>query len=266
MGLRVCCAPLPALRFVAFRASLLPTMSTRRLVSSATARPFSRRYTLRRVPLVSSRTASLRPLPSCRCRCHAPRCLHPEALSHRGETGPATRRDDALVCRSRLPRRLLTHRGEPRHVRRAPPGTPDQLRCDPVAGSAASLVTFREQPASRPCSTDESVVAPWPLPVTCARSSHGLVSSSRSCRALSEDCALRCRPGHPGTRCCRRSESAGSTCHAPASRGLGRSRTSLWWFQRDTPRGVAPATGVCPELESHPLSARPLPEPAHRGA
>jgi hypothetical protein len=62
-SLRVCCAPLPALRFAAF-----PGVDPRRTRRAPTVGLVSRdgSRTLRRVPLVSSRSASLRPLPSYR--------------------------------------------------------------------------------------------------------------------------------------------------------------------------------------------------------
>jgi len=61
--LRVCCTPLPALRFAAF-----PAVDPRRTRRAPSVGLVSRDAvrTLRRVPLVSSRTASLRPLPSYR--------------------------------------------------------------------------------------------------------------------------------------------------------------------------------------------------------
>ena len=71
-GLRVCCTPLPALGFIAF-----PTPGSRcfrRSLGRLDAFPAMRARTLRRVLLASSRTASLRPLPSCRCHSpHSPR-------------------------------------------------------------------------------------------------------------------------------------------------------------------------------------------------
>jgi hypothetical protein len=65
-GLRVCCTPLPALGFIAF-----PVTCPRRFRRSRGREntiPAMWAHTLRRVPLADSRTASLRPLPSCRCR------------------------------------------------------------------------------------------------------------------------------------------------------------------------------------------------------
>jgi len=61
--LRVCCTPLPALRFAAF-----PAVDPRRTRRAPTVGLVSRDAvrTLRRVPLVNSRTASLRPFPSYR--------------------------------------------------------------------------------------------------------------------------------------------------------------------------------------------------------
>jgi len=65
-GLRVCCTPLPALGFIAFHAA--DPHCFRRSRGRRGAIPAMRARTLRRVPLADSRTASLRPLPSCRCR------------------------------------------------------------------------------------------------------------------------------------------------------------------------------------------------------
>jgi hypothetical protein len=64
-GLRVCCTPLTTLGFDAFPAQTPgghPRVHRRVLRLSRAAN-----RTLRRVPLISSRTASLRPLPSCLC-------------------------------------------------------------------------------------------------------------------------------------------------------------------------------------------------------
>jgi len=69
-GLRVCCTPLPVLGFIAFPAP--GSRCFRRSIGRRDAFPAMRVRTLRRVPLVSSRTASLRPLPSCRYRSPRP--------------------------------------------------------------------------------------------------------------------------------------------------------------------------------------------------
>jgi hypothetical protein len=94
-ALRVCCAPLPAMGSVAFPGAR-PTIS----VEMGTNLPFpAPRYTLRRVPLVSSRAASLRSLPPCRCR--------PSSRSH-PPGGPGFRRTSrtsslaSFAARSRL--------------------------------------------------------------------------------------------------------------------------------------------------------------------
>jgi hypothetical protein len=63
LGLRVCCTPLPAMEFDAFLASGIPAHP--KVAWMFVAFPAPRVHTLRRVPLVSSRIASLRPLPSC---------------------------------------------------------------------------------------------------------------------------------------------------------------------------------------------------------
>ena len=72
-GLRVCCTPLPALGFIAFLATR--SRRFRRSRGRRGAIPAMWARTLRRVPLASSRTASLRPLPSYRCRAALPRQL-----------------------------------------------------------------------------------------------------------------------------------------------------------------------------------------------
>jgi len=66
---RACCIPQPVLRFAAF--PVAPTWSARsedRARSAGVAFPATRTHTLRRTPLVHSRTASPRPLPPCRHR------------------------------------------------------------------------------------------------------------------------------------------------------------------------------------------------------
>ena len=63
-GLRVCCTPLPAMGFDAFPG---PASSSPEGVLDDLPVPRAAGHTLRRVPLISSRTASLRPLPSCLC-------------------------------------------------------------------------------------------------------------------------------------------------------------------------------------------------------
>jgi hypothetical protein len=60
-GVRACCIPVPDVRFVAFRPP-----PTARLADRTGDVPDDAVHTLRRLSLASSRTASLRPLPSCR--------------------------------------------------------------------------------------------------------------------------------------------------------------------------------------------------------
>lgn len=62
--LRVCCASLPAMGFTAFP---VPRARSPKGVRVGVGRSPQWVHTLRRVPLVNSRAASLRPLPSCRC-------------------------------------------------------------------------------------------------------------------------------------------------------------------------------------------------------
>jgi hypothetical protein len=63
-GLRVCCTPLPAMRFDAFP---VPASSAPESALQVLRVPRAAGHTLRRVPLISSRTTSLWPLPSCLC-------------------------------------------------------------------------------------------------------------------------------------------------------------------------------------------------------
>jgi hypothetical protein len=98
--------------------------------------------TLRRVPLVSSRAASLRPLPSCRCRSESV-LWFAEANLH--------------IVSARRGRSCL------RPVPVSPGARPGGIGIS-VAGKSPPRALLREQPASRPCSTDESVVAIAPLP------------------------------------------------------------------------------------------------------
>jgi hypothetical protein len=86
-GLQVCCALLPAVGFDA-----LPAPASRPPEGTLQDRRVSRAafHTLRRVPLVSSRTASLRPLPSCHYRTpFAPEPARPKSSAlDRGRTRP----------------------------------------------------------------------------------------------------------------------------------------------------------------------------------
>jgi hypothetical protein len=166
---RVCCAPLPAVGFVAFPAPCAPAESPE---GSVGPRGPSPRHgdTLRRVPLVSSRAASLRPLPSCRCR--VPECPTAGAVGPRAPEGARAGRCRRNRCsgsrRAANPHVVSVHRTDgPRSVprRRAPPDPlphPRSRRCRRFQGPGED----REQPTPGPCSTDESVVAPPPLPAT----------------------------------------------------------------------------------------------------
>jgi hypothetical protein len=81
-ALRVCCAPLPAMGSVAFPGAR-PTLS----VEVGTDLPFpAPRMTLRRVPLVSSRSAFLRSLPPCRFRPSS--CPAARLPKKKGGSGP----------------------------------------------------------------------------------------------------------------------------------------------------------------------------------
>jgi hypothetical protein len=64
---RVCCNPLPVRGSPCFRPRRAP-------LGTLLARPHGAARTLRRMPLVDSRTASPQPLPSCRCRALHVRC------------------------------------------------------------------------------------------------------------------------------------------------------------------------------------------------
>jgi hypothetical protein len=81
-GSRVCCAPLPTMGFAAFRAwPFHHRLRTNPVTPWSDIRsPRDAIHTLRRVPLISSRTAFPRPLPS--CRSPAPLALVPPA-THR---------------------------------------------------------------------------------------------------------------------------------------------------------------------------------------
>jgi hypothetical protein len=63
--LRACCIPHPTMRFAAFPSHVASTTLRRSCASPRLPRDA---HTLRRIPLASSRTASPRPLPSCRFR------------------------------------------------------------------------------------------------------------------------------------------------------------------------------------------------------
>jgi hypothetical protein len=78
--LRVCCTPLPALGFVAFRGRPSGRCS-RGSPAGGGSVPRDAVRTLRRVPLVNSRAASLRPLPS--CRYHSISSHRPRPVRHR---------------------------------------------------------------------------------------------------------------------------------------------------------------------------------------
>ena len=80
-GLRVCCTPLTTLRFDTFPAGT-PRRIPEGLLWRGLRLPRAANRTLRRVPLISSRTASLRPLPS--CLCHS---LLASGLPGRGRAG-----------------------------------------------------------------------------------------------------------------------------------------------------------------------------------
>jgi hypothetical protein len=112
-GLRVCCTPLPALRFIAFLTTC--PRRFRRSHGRESAIPAMWAHTLRRVPLAGSRTASLRPLPSCRCRAltlpypGGLGCLCPEGRWRASRRGLCVRvrvGDDAPIRLGEPPRRL----------------------------------------------------------------------------------------------------------------------------------------------------------------
>jgi len=149
---RVCCTPLPARGSPRF----LPceTRPVRRRACATRAFPAMRLHTPRRIPLVSSRTASPRPLPSCRPHpLHAlprpPRattrsptvetvCLHRPApgdnrlaRAHRGDSN-RSRRPSGQPCSAR-PTLIPTPRPEP--PKRLLAGDGD----DPVASAARTL-------------------------------------------------------------------------------------------------------------------------------
>jgi hypothetical protein len=93
--LRACCIPLPTVRFVPF-----PTGSVNPPGGDLNPARLSRdaAHTLRRIPLVSSRTASPRPLPSCRFRSLRRRFVSAVRLGSRGHLGCAS--DPKATCGS----------------------------------------------------------------------------------------------------------------------------------------------------------------------
>jgi len=112
---RVCCAPLPAWGFVAFPGR--PTgWCSRKSPPDGGAVPRDAVRTLRRVPLVNSRAASLRPLPS--CRCHSISSRRPRPMRRRCDPvhgDPTLPSDDAPIRRGEPPlhrsRRCAGRRG-----------------------------------------------------------------------------------------------------------------------------------------------------------
>jgi hypothetical protein len=187
-GLRVCCAPLPTLGFAAFhprvsRASE-ETVGTRAVLPAARSNPSkgSPRQQPYRI------TAAVAPLPLPRTRT-PPTCRkgvppHPKAprwaevddggaLVHRGEPPHRCRSVDEQGV---TPARLTSSA--------RPSTTVRDLRCQ----RTCSAVPVREQLASRPCSTHESVVATLTVAGEDALApSMGFISPSRSS-------SHRCRP------------------------------------------------------------------------
>jgi len=87
-GLWVCCAPLPASRFTAFPPTATHARPGPRSVTpwAGSRLPRNAVVTLQRVTLASSRTASLRPVPSCRYRrSDSPRGKAPLPITIAGE-------------------------------------------------------------------------------------------------------------------------------------------------------------------------------------
>jgi hypothetical protein len=101
--LRVCCAPLPAWGFVAFPGR--PTgRCSRGSPPDGAAVSRDAVHTLRRIPLVNSRAASLRPLPS--CRCHSISSRRPRPMRRRCDPvrgDPSLPSDDAPIRRGEPP-------------------------------------------------------------------------------------------------------------------------------------------------------------------
>jgi hypothetical protein len=162
------------------------------------------RTTLRRVPLVSSRAASLRPVPSCRCAypsTHRPRTSRCVACGPRDARrrlgGPMSARSKLRFARGEPPLRPRSRgSGSRPGGRRASPGAVVPRRRSPVAG----------EPGSRRCAGSARLqgLAPLTSPLSprrrcrrrSARSSHGLVPPPRSllaplppgCRVLETRC------------------------------------------------------------------------------
>jgi hypothetical protein len=136
-----------------------PVLPRETVSSLASAFPRDAGHTLRRVLSASSRTASLRPLPSCRYQ------LVPAPIAEAIRTG--TNQDEAPIRRSGPPRRP----GVQRRLTPLPRG--------PLPGDPCSECRRAEQPTSRLYSTVGVRCDRPPLPAGVARSFHGLCSLSR---------------------------------------------------------------------------------------
>jgi hypothetical protein len=199
---RVCCTPLPARgspRFLRRDAS-----PVRRRACTPRAFPAMRLHTPRRIPLVGSRTASPRPLPSCRLRSsHSsprPPRSEPSTSHHRGDEprrcAPDGNRQPVptmgnptgvfipLVDPARLdpPRVRLRRRGH----RSSPTREPGMTRSPPsLAPRTRRLEDLEEDAIARDCSD----------PLACAQRRRDPPSPRRRSVAGSPERARR-RPGH----------------------------------------------------------------------
>jgi hypothetical protein len=147
--LRACCIPHPTMRFAAFPSHVASTTLRRSCASPRLPRDA---HTLRRIPLASSRTASPRPLPSCRCR--SPRTPLRDRPPRRAEAPLG------------MPRQVHSARGLPEHralvvslAGHAPPA---------LAGPVYLLPGRRSDPFGRPsphpaeAASGSGLPSPWP--------------------------------------------------------------------------------------------------------
>jgi hypothetical protein len=231
--------------------------------------------TLQRVPLTSSRSASLRPLPPCRYRYPNPRRPdgHGARRARRRHGGPKATEAVLWFARGEPPHRLRSRAGpgHPCLVRSRSTRcstTVRDLRCQ----RTCRAVSLREQPASRPCSTGESVVA------TPAVADEDALAPPMGFIPLQGPPGIRCRPcswwestAIREARCTlnrspKRSARQGrrSATESTASRRLPRPRTippgvpdrrpeGCWPSHRSlSGAGVAPCGSVCsPPLPRH---------------
>jgi len=182
---RACCIPLPTMRFAMFpsRAASLPWSSLHEPASSP-----RRAYTPRRIPLASSRTASPRPLPSCRY-------LSPRA-SPRVSIRPVLHALPRLCVSIRIPLfSLCSARAEPV---RLPPQTLGLARGPrrPPKRLPRSLPGCRSSSLGMPSPPPPKRARFWLVVFLPRRSGLGFALSRATCPTG----VLRCRRLHTGLR------------------------------------------------------------------